>query len=89
MPVRFWMTGVAALLWSAGAFGACISGTPSCPDLSNIPEIAQNIVGQEKPVTPAQVAPPSDPSSSYTGPTFGVSNALRRAPEVGYHWSIE
>ncbi len=89
MSVRFSFTVISVLLWSVGASATCISGTPNCPDLGNIPEIAQKIVGQEKIVAPPVTPPPSDTSSSYTGPTVGVSSVARRAPTIGYHWATE
>jgi hypothetical protein len=90
MPGRIALSIVAAALWSGAAFGACLpTKQRSCVDLSAIPNIAQQVVGAEALAPPPEKSAPTLPSSSYQGPTFGVSNAARRAPEIKYHWSID
>ena len=90
MAVRFSLGMIAALLWGTAAFGACLpTKLHGCVDLSAIPNIAQEVAGAEKLPTPAEKAPPTLPSSAYDGPTVGLSNAARRAPEISYHWSID
>ena len=83
----------AALVCAAAAEAACPAGEARCAkvDLNGVPEITQQIVAQQsaapaqKPLTPAVPGA----ASSYTGPTFGVSDRARRAPVVGYRWAIE
>jgi hypothetical protein len=90
MIVRFSLTMIAALLWGTAAFAVCVpTRQHGCVDLSAIPNIAQEVVGAEKLPTPAEKAPPTLPSSAYDGPTVGLSNAARRAPEIKYQWRID
>jgi hypothetical protein len=90
MTLRFSLCMTAALLWGTAAFGACLpTKQHSCVDLSAIPNIAQEVVGAEKLPTPTAKEPPAVPASTYDGPTIGLSNAARRAPEISYHWSID
>jgi hypothetical protein len=90
MPVRIMLSIVVAALWSGVAFGACVpTKQRSCVDLSAIPNIAQQVVGAEKMAPLPEKTAPVLPSTSYEGPTLGLSNAARRAPEVKYHWSID
>jgi hypothetical protein len=90
MVFRFSLGMVGALLWGTAALGACLpSKQHSCVDLSAIPNIAQEVLGAEKLPTPTEKAPPAVPTSTYDGPTIGLSNAARRAPEISYHWSID
>jgi hypothetical protein len=89
MIFRFSLGMVAALLWGMAAFGACLpTKQHGCVDLSAIPNIAEEVVGAEKLPPPTEKAPPTVPTSTYDGPTIGLSNAARRAPEIRYHWSI-
>jgi hypothetical protein len=91
MAVRFAVGMVAALLWGTAALGACLQTKQrSCIDLSAIPNIAQQVVGAENLPAPTEKSPPPTTSTStYNGPTIGLSNTVRRAPEIGYHWSID
>lgn len=90
MTARFSLGIIAALLWGTAAFGACLpTKQHSCVDLSAIPNIAQQVVGAEKLPAPAAKEPPTLPSTAYDGPTVGLSNAARRAPEIKYRWSID
>jgi hypothetical protein len=58
-------------------------------DLSAVPDITDKIVGEE-PVTQGKKKPVNDPAaaSPYTGPIVGVTSG-KRAPTVGYSWSLE
>jgi len=58
-------------------------------DLSSVPDITKKVVGEE-PVMQGQKNPVIDPAaaSSYTGPIVGVTSG-KRAPTVGYSWSLE
>jgi hypothetical protein len=91
MTVRFALGMIAVLLWGTAASAVCIpTKQHSCAvDLSTIPNIAQEVVGAEKLPTPPEKAAPTLPASGYDGPTIGLSNAARRAPEISYHWSID
>ena len=82
----------AALLCSTGAPAACLPGqTGACAkiDLNGVTDITQRIVAQETIAPAPKKAAPSDPTQPYTGPTFGVSNQVRRAPIVGYRWATD
>jgi hypothetical protein len=91
MAVRFSLGMMAALLWGTAAFGACLpTKQQHCVDLSAIPNIAQQVVGAEKLPAPSEKTPPPAATSfSYDGPTLGLSNAARRAPEIKYQWQID
>lgn len=92
MTIRVSLGLVAALLWGTAAFGACVpTKQHKCVDLSAIPNIAQQVVSAEKLPVPAEKAPSPEVSSSgaYNGPTIGLSNTVRRVPEIGYHWSTD
>jgi len=90
MIVRFSLTMIAALLWGTAAFAVCApTKQHGCVDLSAIPNIAREVVGTEALPAPTDKAPPALPSSAYTGPTIGLSNAARRAPEIKYQWQID
>jgi hypothetical protein len=58
-------------------------------DLNSIPDITQKIIGEE-PVIKGKVKLLNEPAPSlpYTGPIFGVTSG-KRAPTVGYSWSLE
>ncbi len=87
--------GLAAALVAASAFasgaaaGACPTGRGHCVDLDLVPQISQQIVATEHIVTPRKEVPVPDPQPAYTGPIVGAAKNLRRAPTVGYRWSIE
>jgi len=79
----------ASLLWSAGAGGACLSGTSgSCINFDSLPQISQQVVGKDR-LAPSGKAWAADPDKPYTGPTVGVAPSLRRAPTVGYKWVFD
>jgi hypothetical protein len=58
-------------------------------DLSSVPDITKKIVGDES-VTQSRKKPVIEPAaaSPYTGPIVGVTSG-KRAPTVGYSWSLE
>ena len=58
-------------------------------DLSSVPDITKRIVGEESP-SQSQKNPVNNPAaaSPYTGPIVGVPSG-KRAPTVGYSWSLE
>lgn len=84
----------AVLLSAAAAHAACSPGQAGgCAkvNLDAVPEITQQIIAQESTAPSAKLAIPTaaTPPQFYTGPTVGVTNQARRAPTVGYHWSID
>jgi hypothetical protein len=58
-------------------------------DLNSVPDITNKIVGQQ-PVTQTQKKPVYEPAATapYNGPIVGIT-AGKRAPTVGYSWSLE
>jgi hypothetical protein len=92
MAVRFSLAMIATVLWGTAAFGAChpTKEHRCAVDLTAIPNIAQEVIGAEKLPTPAEKTPPPASSAyTYDGPTLGLSNAARRAPEIKYQWQID
>lgn len=88
----------ASVLGSNMAWSACLPGqSHNCVNLDLVPQISQQIVAGEHVAAPPKAAPDgalvAAPSSNYTGPTLGptvgVDQAVRRAPTVGYRWSID
>lgn len=82
----------AALMWSAAAAAGCVATKkhPTCVDLSAVPNIGQQVIGTETPAPrAAKEPPPALPVEKYQGPRLGFSNAVRRAPEIGYRWDID
>jgi hypothetical protein len=83
----------AVLLCAAGANAACPPGqTRGCAqvNLNAVPEITEQIVSREAAAAAAKKGPPDAAAQEpYTGPTVGVSDRARRAPMVGYRWSID
>ena len=78
------------LLWSASAGAACppIQGKDCVINLQSVPQISQEIVAGERIAPAPKQAPLATPRQPYTGPTVGVSDRVRRAPEIGYRWAI-
>jgi hypothetical protein len=62
---------------------------PAVLNFSSVPAISEQIVTEEH-TDPRQQKLTIDPPAAapYTGPTFGTSLG-RRAPTVGYQWSLE
>src|SRR5580704_4369003 len=60
-----------------------------------VPEISKNIVAEEQRGQPLPKPTHAEPATEpYTGPTIGgvgssVGGYFRRAPEIGYKWSID
>jgi len=84
----------ASVLTSSTVWSACLpSQSNNCVDLGIVPQISQRIVAGEPTPTPSKPAPEADPAPAYTGPTVGpttgAGSAIRRAPTVGYHWSLD
>ncbi len=62
---------------------------PAVLNFSSVPTISEQIVTEEHTGSRQQkltIDPPA--AAPYTGPTFGTSLG-RRAPTVGYQWSLE
>jgi hypothetical protein len=87
---------VAATMPGAAAKAACAAkssyrcvDTGSPVNLNVAPEITSKIAGEE-PVSTKQGKPATEPTAPapYTGPIFGVTSG-KRAPTVGYSWSLE
>jgi hypothetical protein len=83
------------LLWSVTSYAACPPGqmsgcaTPGL-NLTGLPQISQQAAEQEvAPAAAAKSPVPANAATPYTGPTLGVSDRVRRAPTVGYRWSLE
>jgi hypothetical protein len=93
-------TSVSAAIVTAGVLGSCTawSACPpgqsrNCVDLETVPQISQEIVAGERVAAPPKTAPAAAATPPYTGPTVGptvgAGPAIRRAPTVGYRWSID
>ena len=80
----------AAFLATAGAASAaCPPGqAQGCVKLDLTPKVSQDIVGVEQLSPRPKAAPASGEKTPYTGPTIGFSDKVRRAPEIGYRWSL-
>ena len=82
---------VAASVLGAGAAGAACptAATGHCVNLDLVPQISQQVVAAEPIVAPLKEVPAAEPRPAYTGPIVGAAKNLRRAPTVGYRWSLE
>ena len=87
---------VAAAMPGAAAKAACAAkssyrciDTGSPVNLNSVPDIASKIVSQE-PISAKQNKSATEPTAPapYTGPVIGVTSG-KRAPTVGYSWSLE
>ncbi len=87
---------VAAILPGAVARAACaVSSSNRCVDtgspvnLNSVPDIARKIVGEE-PIGAKQAKSAAELTAPapYTGPIVGVTSG-KRAPTVGYSWSLQ
>jgi hypothetical protein len=58
-------------------------------DLDSVPDITNKIV-REEPAIQSQQKPVNNPAAAapYTGPIVGITSG-KRAPTVGYSWSLE
>jgi hypothetical protein len=78
------------LVSGAGALAACPPGqTRNCVNFDLVPEISKQIVAQEPAPAGTKFSPRTEPAKPYTGPTVGIAPGVRRAPTVGYRWSLE
>ena len=86
-------------VWAATVVnaGSCARDTsrnclnvPATINFSSVPEISNQIVGEEK-LQPTSQKLNTDPPapSPYTGPMIGTSPVPGRTPTVGYYWSLE
>jgi hypothetical protein len=82
---------VLGILGGGPAWPACPPGqSHNCVNLDLVPQIAQQIIADERLAAPPKAAAPaSAPQQPYTGPTVGVSPMIPRAPTVGYRWSLD
>jgi hypothetical protein len=87
---------VASAMPGAAAKAACVAkssyrcvDTGSPVNLNSVPDIASKIVSEE-PISAKQNRSATEPTApaSYTGPIVGVTSG-KRAPTVGYSWSLE
>jgi hypothetical protein len=78
-------------LSGGAAWSACApSRSGNCVDLDLVPQISQQIVADEHIAAPPKTAaPPAETPRAYTGPTLGAAQNLRRAPTLGYRWSLD
>jgi hypothetical protein len=84
------VTIAAVLIMGSGALAACPPGqTRDCVNLDLVPQISQQIVAQEPGTPGAKAGPRADADTPYSGPTVGVAPNVRRAPTVGYRWSLQ
>ena len=82
--------GAAFLAAASAASAACPPGQPKgCVDLDLTPNVSQDIVGAELLSPRPKAAPASVVTAPYTGPTVGFSDKVRRAPQIGYRWSLD
>ena len=91
MPANIGAAIVAAsLVCSASAGAACppAQGRDCAINLDAVPQISRQIVAGQRVAPAPKKFPFANPDEPYTGPTLGVSDKLRRAPEIGYRWSI-
>ncbi|MGE5271506.1 MAG: hypothetical protein ACM3JG_17735 [Thiohalocapsa sp.] len=80
----------AALAGASAAEAACPGGRPGhCVDLDLVPQISQQIVAAEPVAAAPKAAPEALWKPAYTGPIVGLAKNVRRAPTVGYRWSLE
>ncbi len=81
----------AAFVLAAGAAGAACPPrhTGNCVNLDGVPQISQRIVAGEHIAVAPKTAPQAQSEPGYTGPTVGISDKVRRAPTIGYRWSID
>jgi hypothetical protein len=84
----------ASVLTGSTAWSACLpSQSNKCIDLGAVPQISQQIVAGEPAAAAPKTPPEAVPAPAYSGPTFGpttgAGTAIRRAPTVGYRWSLD
>jgi hypothetical protein len=62
---------------------------PATINFSSVPEISNQIVGEEKINQQPLKNPDSSTSTPYTGPMIGTNPRPGRTPTVGYYWSLD
>ena len=64
---------------------------PATLNFNSVPEISNQIVGEEKPKQNLQITPSKDEpgATPYTGPMISTNPRPGRTPTVGYYWSLE
>ena len=84
------LTAAVALL-GVPAIAACPPGqNTGCVSLDGLSQISRDIVAQEQQTAVRKTAAPvGDGDKPYVGPTVGFSKMVRRAPTVGYKWTLE
>lgn len=81
---------VSLLGGGSASWADCTPGrTVNCVNLDLVPQVSQRIVADEKLSAPRKIAPEADTPAAYTGPTVGAAPNVRRAPTVGYRWSLD
>ena len=74
---------------AAAASAACAPGhAPGCVNLDLAPKASQDIVAAE-PRSAPKATPTSAAKQPYTGPTIGLNDKVRRAPQIGYRWTFD
>jgi hypothetical protein len=80
---------IAASIWTGTAAAACLPGqSRDCLNLDLLPRISQDIVSTQPIQKDPKRPPVIETQAPYTGPTLGISNRVRQAPEIGYRWAI-
>jgi hypothetical protein len=80
----------ASILSGSAAWSACApSRSGNCVNLDLVPQISQQIVADEHIAVPPKTAARTETPRTYTGPTLGAAQNMRRAPTVGYRWSLD
>ncbi len=83
----------AVMLASFGADAACTASHPSdCPavNFNVVPDITKQVIAARPNSAQIKLSPVVQPEAvPYSGPTLGASTMVRRAPEIGYRWSLE
>lgn len=91
MRAGVWAAIVAAAVLGPGAAWAACSpagGGKCVVNLGLAPQVSQDIVAAEPVATPAKRPYASEPAAAYSGPTIGINQHVRQAPEIGYRWAI-
>ena len=81
---------VAVFAFGAGAVSAqqCPAGSRNCLNLDLLPQISQQVGGDQRLDQPEKRATPAT-STPYSGPIVGLSPTVRPTPTVGYRWRFE
>ena len=80
----------ASVISSSAGWAACVSTRAhNCVNLDLVPQVSDQVVGDEHIPLPRRNLPTATPIPNYTGPIVGVSPTVRQAPTVGYRWAID